>query len=109
MAPTARPSLGRRLRLAAAGAAVLTAVAAATAAAATPTSMGMQADAGPRSLTSGFLLHRGRYITLEVPGATVETGPGDINNRGQITGTYDNPNAAPSPSPATTPPMVRMA
>jgi hypothetical protein len=84
MAPT--PRTHRRLRLAVAGAAVLTALTTATAAASPPTPMGVQADAGPRSLTPGFLLDHGRYTTLEVPGATVETGPGGINNRGQIVG-----------------------
>jgi hypothetical protein len=86
MASTARTNLGRRLRLAVAGAVVVTALTAATAAAATPTSMREQADARPRSLTPGFLLDRGRYTTIEVPGATVETGAGGINNRGQIVG-----------------------
>ena len=49
--------------------------------------MGDQADARPRSLTPGFLLDRGRYTTIEVPGATVETAPLGINNLGQIVGT----------------------
>jgi hypothetical protein len=31
-----------------------------------------------------------------------------LNDRGQITGAYNNPNAAPSPPPATAPPMGRM-
>jgi hypothetical protein len=66
-----------RLRLAVAGAVVLTALTTATAAAAP----------APSSLTPGFLLDRGRYITLEAPGATGETGAVGINNRGQITGT----------------------
>jgi len=43
-------------------------------------------DAGPRSLTPGFLLERGRYTTIEVPGATGETSALGINNRGQIVG-----------------------
>jgi probable HAF family extracellular repeat protein len=82
------PTMGRvssRLRLAVAGAVVLTALSAATAAAA-PTPMGEQADARPRSLTPGFLLDRGRYTTIEVPGATVETSALGINNLGQIVG-----------------------
>jgi probable HAF family extracellular repeat protein len=66
----------RGLRLAVAGAVVFTALTAATAAASTPAP----------SATPGFLLERGRYTTLEVPGATVETGAGGINNRGQIVG-----------------------
>jgi uncharacterized membrane protein len=74
-----------RLRRAVAGAVVLTALTTATAAAA-PTTMGQQADARPRSLTPGFLLERGRYTTIEVPGGTGETGAGGINNRGQIVG-----------------------
>jgi probable HAF family extracellular repeat protein len=74
-----------RLRLAVAGAVVLTALSAASATAA-PTLMGEHADARPRSPTPGFLLDRGRYLTLEVPGATVETAAGGINNRGQIVG-----------------------
>jgi hypothetical protein len=151
MASTARTNLRRGLRLALAGAVVLTALSAATATAA-PTTMGEHADVRPRSLTPGFLLDRGRYTTLEVPGATVETAPLGINNRGQIvggargggvpdrgflrdargryrtfrfpgarstlaqklndrgqiTGAYNNPNAAPSPPPATASPMAPM-
>jgi hypothetical protein len=64
---------------------LLTALSAATATAA-PTTMGNHADARPRSLTPGFLLDRGRYSALEVPGATVETAASVINNRGQIVG-----------------------
>ena len=109
MASPARTKLGRRLCLAVAGAAVLTALTTATAAASPPTPMGVQADAGPRSLTPGFLLERGRYTTLEVPGATVETAPGGINDRGQIVGVAGNPDPAPSPPPAGTPSMGRMA
>jgi hypothetical protein len=94
MASPARTNLGRRLRLAAAGAAVLTALTVATAGASTPTPMGGQAaglvrlgaDTRPRSLTPGFLLERGRYTTLEAPGATVETGAGGINNHGVVVG-----------------------
>ena len=84
---TVPTNLRRRLRLAVAGAVVLTALTTATAIAAPPGPMGVQADARPRSLTPGFLLDRGRYTTLEVPGATVETAPLGINNRGQIVGT----------------------
>ena len=82
------PTLGRvsgRLRLAVAGAVVLTALSAATASAA-PTTMGNHADTSPRTPTPGFLLERGRYTTLEVPGATVETAASGINNGGQIVG-----------------------
>jgi len=85
MASTARPNLRRGLRLALAGAVVLTALSAATATAA-PTTMGNHADTRPRTPTPGFLLDRGRYTTLEVPGATVETAASGINNFGQIVG-----------------------
>jgi uncharacterized membrane protein len=83
-------SAPQRARLgAAAGVVVVTSLTTATAAAA-PTTTGEQADARPRSLTPGFLLQRGRYTTIEVPGATVETAPTGINNRGQIVGTARN-------------------
>jgi probable HAF family extracellular repeat protein len=85
MAFITRPRPRRGLRLAVAGGVLLTALTAATAAAA-PSTMGNQADTRPRSLTPGFLLDRGRYLTLEVPGATVETAAVGINNRGQIVG-----------------------
>jgi hypothetical protein len=75
----------RGLRLAVAGAVLLTALTAATATAA-PTTMGNHADPRPRTPTPGFLLDRGRYSTLEVPGATVETAALGINNLGQIVG-----------------------
>ena len=148
MASRLRTTLRRRLGVLVAGAAVATVLAAA----APPTPTGGQANARPRSLTPGFLLERGRCLTIEVPGATVETGAAGINNRGQIvggargggrpdrgflrdargryrtfrfpgsrstlaqklndrgqiTGAYNNPNPAPSPPPATTP-MGRMA
>ena len=66
---------------------MLTALTTATAAASPPTPMGPQADRQTlAALTPGFLLDQGRYTTLEVPGATVETAPGAINNRGQIVG-----------------------
>jgi len=119
MASTVRTNRRRRLRLAVAGAVVLTTLTAATAGAALPPTDGEAAtaappqraanpatgsaiglsgtagnsgtraggtDAKPRSLTPGFLLERGRYTTIEVPGATVETGAGGINNRGVIVG-----------------------
>jgi hypothetical protein len=76
-----------RLRLAVAGAVVLTALTTATAAAAP----------APSSLTPGFLQDpRGLYRTFRFPGAR-STGAQKINDRGQITGTYNNPNAAPTP------------
>ena len=85
----------RRLRLAVTAAVVLATLTIGTTAAAAPLlaqaaprpAAGADAAAGPRSLTPGFLLDRGRYTTLEVPGATVETAPLGINNRGQIVGT----------------------
>jgi uncharacterized membrane protein len=68
-----------------AGAVVVTALTTATATAA-PTTMGNHADTSPRTPTPGFLLDGGRYTTLEVPGATVETAALGINNRSQIVG-----------------------
>ena len=81
MASPAHPGLGRRLCVAVVGAVTITALSTATAAAVAP-----PGDSGPRSPAPGFLLDRGRYTTLEVPGATVETGAGGIDNRGQIVG-----------------------
>jgi uncharacterized membrane protein len=97
MASTARTTIRRRLGVLIAGAVVLTALSAAAGAAA-PAPMGGQAAAlarlgdgpRPRSPTPGFLLQRGRYTTIEVPGATVETAPTGINNHGQIVGTARN-------------------
>jgi uncharacterized membrane protein len=106
MASTARPYLGRLLRLAVAGAVVI-ALTAAAAAAAPPTrtgdapSMGVQADGlsrlgagdsgsgtGLRSPFPAFLLDRGRYTAFEAPRPGVELYPLGINNRGQISGEY---------------------
>ena len=87
------PTMGRvsgRLRLAVAGAVVLTALTTASAAAAPPTSMGVQADARPRSLTPGFLLDRGRYRPFDAPQARSSTLPYGINNHGAIVGRYDD-------------------
>ena len=47
------------------------------------------------------------FTPINVPGAPSTFAFG-LNDRGQITGTYNNPNAAPSPQPATTPAMGRM-
>jgi probable HAF family extracellular repeat protein len=86
------PTMGRVsgwLRLAVAGAVVLTALTTATATAAAPAQVevsGRGTATTPSSLTPGFLLDRGRYITIEVPGATVETSALGINNLGQIVG-----------------------
>jgi hypothetical protein len=58
----------------------------------------------------GFLLARGvngPFTPISVPGAPTTVASG-LNDRGQITGAYNNPNAAPSPQPATTPSMGRM-
>jgi probable HAF family extracellular repeat protein len=113
MASTAHPNRGRRLRLAVAGAAVVTALTAATAAAAPPTRtgdaasmgvaapIGVQADGlsrlgagdsgsgtGPRSPFPGFLLDQGRYRTIKAPDPGVELYPLGINNRGQVVGTF---------------------
>ena len=52
---------------------------------------------------------QGPFTPISVPGAP-DTLAFGLNDRGQITGTYNNPNAAPSPPPATgTPPMGRRA
>jgi probable HAF family extracellular repeat protein len=104
MASPPRTNRGRRLRLAVAGAAVLTALTVATAGASVPTSMGgadarlgrlgaggsLPADSNsrPRTPVPGFLLERGRYTRFDAPGAQLETGPTAINNRGQIVGYY---------------------
>jgi probable HAF family extracellular repeat protein len=113
MASTACTSLGRRLRLAVAGAAVATALTVATAAASPPTPMGVQAaglsrlevsdfgsgldaglrtrsdsGSGPRSPFPAFLLDRGRYTTFEAPDPEVRLIPYGINNRGVIVGEY---------------------
>jgi uncharacterized membrane protein len=99
MASTARPNLGRRLRPAVAGAAVLTALTTATAAAVVPP---MQTSAsqttrpdpgsggtGPPSEFPGFLLDRGRYTPLEAPRPGVElTEAVKVNDRGQVVGTF---------------------
>jgi hypothetical protein len=115
MAPT--PRTHRRLRLAVAGAAVLTALTAGAAAASAPTPMGgmdarlSRLDAGPtispatdpstrpRSLTPGFLLDRGRYTPVAIPprlAATAPQGivPVGINERGQIIGLTGEVSAA---------------
>jgi probable HAF family extracellular repeat protein len=112
--PGTTTAIGRLLRLAVAGA-VVTALTAAAAAAAPPTrtgdaaSMGVQADGlsrlgagdsgsgtGPRSPFPAFLLDRGRYTAFGAPRPGVELYPLGINDRGQIVGNYQNPNATPS-------------
>jgi probable HAF family extracellular repeat protein len=117
MASPARPNLGRRLgrrlRLAVAGAAVVTVLTAATAAAA-PTPMGAPGDVsgpgaplalGPMGSNDpepgsrrnavksaappgGFIYRKGRYTPLDTLDGRL-TGHTGINNRGQIVGSYD--------------------
>jgi hypothetical protein len=90
------PTMGRvsgRLRLAVAGAVVVTALTAATAAAAPPGPMAAPAagptrpDPGPATGTPprGFLLDRGRFTTFTIPGAQVTLAYG-INDQGRIVG-----------------------
>jgi hypothetical protein len=90
------PTMGRvsgRLRLAVAGAVVVTALTAATAAAAPPGPMAAPAagptrpDPGPATGTPprGFLLDRGRFTTFTIPGAQATLAYG-INDQGQIVG-----------------------
>jgi hypothetical protein len=80
MASTPRADLGRRLRLAVAGAAVVTALTTATAAAVVPSVQtsasqttrpdhggGGTASITPRSQFPGLLLERGRYRTIAPP------------------------------------------
>jgi uncharacterized membrane protein len=95
---SARPNLGRRLRLAVAGAAVATALTTATAAAVVPSAQTSASKTtrpdpgsggtGPRSEFPGFLLDRGRYRTIAAPDPGVELYPLGVNNRGQISGEY---------------------
>jgi probable HAF family extracellular repeat protein len=92
MAPTAGPSLGRRLRLAVAAVAVLTPLAVATAGVATAAPTGGQAAGRPADAPGGFVFRGGRYpngavSTIDVPGASSTTVYG-TNNRGQLVGSY---------------------
>jgi hypothetical protein len=104
MASTARPNLGRRLRLAIAGAVVATALTAASAAASPPTPTGVQAagptrpDSGPAAGTGtpppGFLLERGRFKPVALPPGLEDLtlrgiAPVDLNDRRQIVGTHE--------------------
>jgi hypothetical protein len=73
MASTARTNLGRRLRLAVAGAAVATVLTTAT------------ASTTPRSQFPAFLLDRGSYTSFEAPDPDVRLNPLGINNRGVTT------------------------
>jgi hypothetical protein len=117
MASPAPTNLGRRLRIAAAGAAVVTALTVATASASPPTPMGDAApmgaqapamsrpgaspsqDPSARSPAPGFLLDRGRYTPVAIPprlAATAPQGivPVGINERGQIIGLTGEVSAA---------------
>jgi hypothetical protein len=66
----------------------------------------------PLAGARGFLLARGArgpLTPIDVPGAPRNAVTG-LNDRGQLVGFYENPDAAPSPQPTVTqPPMGRMA
>jgi YD repeat-containing protein len=51
---------------------------------------------------------RGRFTTIDVPGAPRNAVTG-LNDRGQLVGFYENPDAAPSPPPTGRPPVGRVA
>jgi probable HAF family extracellular repeat protein len=106
MAPTAHHNLCRRLRLAVAGAAVATTLMAATAAASPPAPMaapatgpaqqGADPDRRAGAPPPGFLLDRGRFKPVTVPPGLEDLtlrgiAPIDLNDRGQIVGTYEEP------------------
>jgi probable HAF family extracellular repeat protein len=102
MTSTVPANLQRRLRLALAGAVVVSALTVTSASASVPTPMGatdaqlgrlrlsLLADSSthPRTPIPGFLLDRGRYTRFDAPGAGQDTVPASINNRGQIVGAY---------------------
>lgn len=100
MASPAPINRGRRLRLAVAGAAVLTALTVATAGASPPAPMGAaRLGTGPSqdprasSPAPGFLLERGRFTTVAIPRRLAATapqgiGPMGINDRRQIVDEY---------------------
>jgi hypothetical protein len=110
MASTARPN--RRLRLAVAGAAVVTVLTTATAAASPPTPMrgaapmGVQAPgtarsgatpnvpSAPRSRLPVFVLDKGRFTAFDAPGQEAAEFQ-RINNRGEIVGSYSKGRDAP--------------
>jgi probable HAF family extracellular repeat protein len=110
MASTARPN--RRLRLAVAGAAVVTVLTTATAAASPPTPMGDAAPmgvqapgmarsgarpnvpSGPRSRLPVFVLDKGRFTAFDAPGQEAAEFQ-RINNRGEIVGSYSTARDAP--------------
>ena len=105
MAPPAPPNRGRRLRLAVAGAVVVTALTVASTGASPPSPMGdatamgaarlgasSSQDSRPRTPAPGFLLDRGRTIKFDAPRASIETAPSSVNNHGQIAGfSLDDP------------------
>ena len=76
--------VGRRHRLAI-GLTALTGAAALALAAPVPASA--QSDPATYTLRGYLRDHRGRYRTIDVPGAAA-TSPGAINDRGQVAGTY---------------------
>jgi uncharacterized membrane protein len=115
MATAARPDARRRVRLAVAGAVVLTALTTATAAASMPpmeaagprarVAAPSVADTGatpgadrvrsssrpstrPRTPAPAFLFERGRYTGFDAPGAVQQTGAASVNNLRQIVGNY---------------------
>src|SRR5512132_3467977 len=111
MTSTVPANLQRRLRLALAGAVVATALTAATAAASTPPPTGGQAPAMTRlgaspsqdpSVSSpppGFLLERGRFKPVPIPRGLEDLAPQgispiDINDQGQLVGSYTDPTGA---------------
>jgi probable HAF family extracellular repeat protein len=67
-------------------------VAVALAVLAAPMAQASEASQAPQSQIPGFLLDRGRYATIEIRGARVETAPLGINDRGDIAGAYDDGN-----------------
>ncbi|MBO0683003.1 MAG: hypothetical protein J2P45_07600, partial [Candidatus Dormibacteraeota bacterium] len=83
---------GRRLALAATGAAAFTLVASsgAGAAGAGPGAPGRGGSTAPHAPIAGFLLDRGHYLRFEVPGSTLNF-PLGVNDRGQVVGYYDDP------------------
>jgi uncharacterized membrane protein len=96
MTSTARAMVrGGWLRLAVAGAVMVTltmnaaAAVVAPASAVTPTAgRPGPGSTSPRSPFPGFVLERGRYTSIEAPDPNVWLFPFDINSRGQLTGEY---------------------
>lgn len=69
--------------------------------------VGQTGDAAGQGL--GFVRDpNGRLAIIELPGPAGVQEILALNDRGQVTGTYNNPNAAPGPPPATAPPMAPM-